>query len=61
MREDEDELPVVKRVAPLLLDPLGVAELQGYIEELKAEITRTEAAIGRKQSHRGVADSFFRR
>ncbi len=61
MREDEDELPVMKRVAPLLLDPLGVAELQGYIEELKAEIARTEAAISRKQSHRGVADSFFRR
>ena len=59
--EDENEPPREKRVAPLPLDPLGVMELQGYIAELKAEITRAEAAIGRKQDHRGVADNFFRK
>ncbi len=57
---EDDELPVARRVVPLPLDPLGVAELQGYIAELRMEIARVEAAIGRKQDHRGVADSFFR-
>ena len=57
---EDDELPMARRVVPLPLDPLGVAELQGYIAELRAEIARAEVAIGRKQDHRGVADSFFR-
>ena len=57
---EDDELPMTRRVVPLPLDPLGVVELQGYIAELRMEIARAEAAIGRKQDHRGVADSFFR-
>ena len=60
---DEDDGPVRKRarLEKLVLDPLGVAELREYIDELKAEIARVEADIERKQGHRTAADAFFRR
>ncbi|MBV9813531.1 MAG: DUF1192 domain-containing protein [Acetobacteraceae bacterium] len=45
---------------PLLLDPLGVTELQDYIAELRGEIARTETEINRKGSHRAAADAFFK-
>ena len=58
---DEDEpKPKPRRVTPLVLDPLGVSELRDYIDELQGEITRAEAAITRKESHRSDADRFFR-
>ncbi len=61
MAEDQD-LPVRKprRLTPLVLDALGVAELQDYIGELRAEIARVEADIDGKQRHRSAADAFFR-
>lgn len=61
--DDDDNLPKVpkSRVQKLLLDPLGLAELQSYIEELKDEIARAEAEIARKQTHRSSADAVFRR
>jgi len=60
---DEDDLPRPRpaRLAKLTLDLLGVAELQEYIEELRAEIARVEADIARKTSHRSAADAFFRK
>ena len=67
MRSDDDEpqSPLSgrpgPRLAPLPLDMLGVGELQDYIGELRAEIARVEAAVARKQDHRSVADSFFRK
>ena len=61
MMWDEDEpTPVLRRVNPIPLDPLGVAELRDYIAELQAEIARAEAAIARKEGHRGAAERFFR-
>ena len=60
MWDEEETQRLPKRVTPLPLDPLGVAELQDYIVELRAEIARAEAAISRKQDHRGVADGLFR-
>ena len=60
MFHDDDPKPKPERVAKLALDPLGVAELQDYIAELRAEIARAEAAIARKSSHRSVADAFFK-
>ncbi|HEY0182492.1 MAG TPA: DUF1192 domain-containing protein [Rhodopila sp.] len=62
MARDEDEpLTRRRRLEPLLLDSLGITELQGYIDELKSEIVRVEAEIGRKSSHRSAADAFFKR
>ncbi len=60
---DEDEVPRAqrRRIEPLVLDPLGVAELRDYIAELRAEIARTEAAIAGKTDHRSAADAFFRK
>jgi uncharacterized small protein (DUF1192 family) len=60
-REDDDLLPKRRRLEPLLLDSLGIEELRSYIDELKAEIVRVEADIGRKSSHRSAADTFFKR
>lgn len=62
MAEDEDA-PTRKRtrLEKLVLDSLGVEELRDYIGELKDEIARAEADIGRKQALRGAADAFFRR
>jgi uncharacterized small protein (DUF1192 family) len=46
---------------PPQLDGWDVDDLKGYIERLRAEIGRVEAAIARKQAHRGAADAFFRK
>ena len=60
--DDDEDLPKPKsRLPKLVLDPLGIAELQSYIVELKEEIIRVEGEIARKQNHRGAADAFFRR
>jgi len=48
------------RLTKLVLDSMSVEELGEYIGELRAEIARVEADIGRKQSHRSAADAFFR-
>jgi uncharacterized small protein (DUF1192 family) len=62
MAQDEDPPPPKRRrLEPLPLDSLGVEELHAYIEELKLEIARVESDITRKQSHRSVADAFFKR
>ena len=62
MAQDEDE-PVrrKKRLERLVLDTLGIGELHDYISELKDEIARVEADIGRKQNHKSAADAFFRK
>lgn len=59
--DDEDAPPrKTRRLTPLPLDLLGIAELNAYIDELKTEISRVETEITRKHSHRSAADSFFR-
>ncbi|MBV9656108.1 MAG: DUF1192 domain-containing protein [Acetobacteraceae bacterium] len=61
MEEEEAEPKRSRRLEPLALYPLGVAELQAYIAELHAEIARAEAEIGAKEGHRSAADAFFKR
>jgi uncharacterized small protein (DUF1192 family) len=60
---EDDDLPRPKpaRLVKPVLEMWGVAELEGYIGELRAEIARAEADILRKQSHRSAADAFFRK
>ncbi len=60
MMIEDEPAPRRRRVEPMLLDPLGVEELRGYIGELRAEIARAEAAIAKKQDHRSAADGFFK-
>jgi uncharacterized small protein (DUF1192 family) len=59
--EDDAPPPRRRRLEPLLLDSLGIEELRLYIEELRTEIVRVEADIGRKNTHRSAADAFFKR
>jgi uncharacterized small protein (DUF1192 family) len=42
------------------LEPLSVAELENYIEELKTEIRRVEAKMAAKRSHLGAAAALFK-
>ena len=60
---EEEDLPIRKprRLERLVLDTLGVEELQDYITELREEIARVEADIAGKQRHRSAADAFFRK
>ena len=58
MAMEEDEVP--KRLTPLVLDRLGIAELERYIAELRAEIARAESQIAAKRDHRSAADTLFK-
>ena len=60
MIEDEEPKPKPQRVARPALGTWDVEELADYIAELRAEIARAESAIEAKQSHRAVAEAFFR-
>ena len=61
--EDDDlpRSPTQARLQPRDLAPLGVAELDGYIDELRGEIARVEAAIKAKLGQRAGAESFFKK
>ncbi len=52
--------PAKPPTKPADLTLLGVAELEAYVTELKAEIARAEAVIAAKQSHRTAADALFK-
>ena len=59
---DEEERPKrVQRFDPPILDRWDVEELRDWIETLKAEIARAEAAIESKNAQRAAADAFFRK
>jgi uncharacterized small protein (DUF1192 family) len=58
---DPEELEPRKPVAKLRdLEPLSVAELENYIEELKTEIRRVEAKMAAKRNHLGAAAALFK-
>lgn len=60
--EEEDGVPRKRpRLERIPLDTLGIAELRGYIDELRDEIARVEADIARKHDHRSTADAFFKK
>jgi uncharacterized small protein (DUF1192 family) len=61
---DEDDLEPTKTsksFEPRVFDTLSVEELTAYIEELKSEIARAEAAIDAKKGFRDSAEGVFRR
>ena len=58
MAMEEDE--VRPRLAPVMMDRMGVAELERYIAELRGEIARAEAQIAAKLDHRSAADTLFK-
>ncbi|MGB8842493.1 MAG: DUF1192 domain-containing protein [Aliidongia sp.] len=57
----DDDLPRHRKLPPMDLTPLSVAELNDYIGALEAEAARARAAIDAKQSHRSGLDSLFKR
>ena len=63
MADEQEDVPLRKRTRldKLVLETLGIDELRDYIGELRDEIARVEADIGRKHSHRSAADAFFKR
>jgi uncharacterized small protein (DUF1192 family) len=59
---DEEELvPHNQTKKPRDLTLLGIAELEGYIAALEAEIARARAEIAVKQKQRTGAEALFRR
>lgn len=59
---DTDDLePRTKKPQKRNLEPLGVAELEAYIGELKDEIARVEADIERKKKHLSAAEGLFKK
>ena len=59
MDEDDLEPKTRKSFEPRVFDTLSIEELTAYIEELKAEIARAEAAIQAKQGFRDTAEGVF--
>ena len=57
---DEDIDPKTKKPALKNLEPLSLDELAQYIEDLKAEIARTENEVEKKKAHQNAAASFFK-
>lgn len=55
--EDDEIRP---KVVPILLDRMGIAELERYIDELRAEIAQAEEQIASKRDHRSAADTLFK-
>ncbi|RAI55941.1 DUF1192 family protein [Roseicella frigidaeris] len=60
MMEEERPRPTTG-FTPAVLEGRDIEELRRYIVTLQAEIARAEAAIARKEAHRGAADAFFRK
>jgi len=57
---DEENEPLKKTPSLKNLEPMSVDELENYIEEMKAEIARTEEEIKRKKAHLDAASSIFK-
>jgi len=58
---DTDDLePMSPKAGKVDMDEMSIEALGEYIEGLKAEIARAEAAINAKQAARAGANSFFK-
>ena len=61
MNPDDLEPPKPKSVEPADLEVMSIEALEEYIAEREAEIARARDAIRKKQSARGVAETFFKK
>jgi uncharacterized small protein (DUF1192 family) len=59
--DEEDLLPLRKKVPPKDLTPMAVAELEEYIAGLEAEIERARGEIARKRAQKTGAEALFKR
>ncbi len=59
--DEEDLRPLKQKPQPKDLTPMAIAELEGYIADLEAEIARAKAAIVAKKAQRGGAEGLFKR
>ena len=57
---DDDLAPQKKAAKAKNLEPMSVDELMAYVDDLRAEIVRTEAEIARKKAYANAASSFFK-
>lgn len=59
--DDEDEIAKSKRpqLFPRSPDGMGVAQMQEYISELKAEITKFEREIDKRGGMKSAAEALF--
>ncbi len=62
MINSEEDLPKPAKtlLIPPVLDSYGIAELNAYIGDLEAEITRVKAKIAAKDAHKTAASAFFK-
>lgn len=58
--DDNDNEPRKKPAGQKSLDNMGIAELEDYIGQLKAEISRAEVEIVKKKAIRDRAASVFK-
>ena len=58
---DDDLEPKNRPKKPKPLDAMSVEDLRIYVDELKAEAARAEAAIAAKSAHLAAADALFRK
>ncbi len=61
MFNDEDLDPKTKRIKPRILDKLSVDDLKAYIIDLKAEISRVENDIAKKEAHKNAISGLFKK
>ncbi len=61
MFDEEPRPKPPQRFTPAALQDWAETDLRTYIEDLKAEIARAEAAIAARSNQRAAADAFFRR
>ncbi len=59
--DDDDEIAKSKRpqLFPRNLEGLGVAEMQGYIADLEAEIAKVNAEIDKRGGMKSAAEALF--
>ena len=58
---EEDFLPQKQKPQPKNLSSLSIDELYAYIDEMRAEIVRTEDEIKRKKASAEAASLFFKK